>query len=113
MMFNFGAHPAVSNVSYNTSYAHKMSVSLLDLMGPTKFVLASYAYNISMYCIPQLMVNVNRPVRSVNTFPVLGSARPIAENTEFVVYSLGGKKYVSISTDKCSVFFDLLFFHIW
>ena len=81
IMINFGACPEVSNVSYNTSSARNMSVSLLDLMGSTKIALVPYAYNMSMYCIRLLMVNGKSPVRSVYNFPVLGSDRPIASNT--------------------------------
>ena len=58
-----------------------MSVSLIDLIGSTKIALASYAYNINMYWITLFLVNGKRPIRSVNIFPVLGSARPIAANT--------------------------------
>ena len=81
-----------------------MSVPLIYLIGYTKFSLASYAYNISMSCIPRCLVNGKRPVIYVNTFPVLGYARPIAANTESLVYSLGGKEYISSSSSKCSLF---------
>ena len=58
-----------------------MSVSFIDLIGSNKIAFESYEYNIRMYCIPQLVVNGKCPVRYVYTFPVLGSAIPIAPNT--------------------------------
>ena len=44
-----------------------------------------------MYCIPLLLVKGKRPLKSVYTFPVSGSAIPIAANTEFVFSSLREK----------------------
>ena len=61
-----------------------MSVSLLGLIGSNKIAFEPYEYNISMYCIPQLLVNGKCPVRYVYTFPVWGFAMPIVANTEFV-----------------------------
>ena len=43
IMFNFGACPAFSNVSYNTSYERNMHVSIIVFMGYTLIVLLSYA----------------------------------------------------------------------
>ena len=91
IVFNFGACPTVSNVSYKTSYARNMSVSILVLMSHTKILLVSYAYSISMYCIPLLLVNGKHIVRYVYNFLVSSYDRPIAENTELVSSSLGGK----------------------
>ena len=92
IMFDVVTWPAVSNMSYNTSYAPTMYVSLLYLIGSTKTVLASYTYKFSMYWIPQSLVNGNIPVISVNTLPVLGSARLIAANAKSMVSYLGGGK---------------------
>ena len=58
-----------------------MSVSLLHFMGYTIIEFVSYAYNINMYYIPQLLVNGKGTVNSVYTFPISGSARLIATNT--------------------------------
>ena len=96
-ILNFGACTTVSNVSYNVSYARKMYVSLLDLIGSTKILFESYAYNISICFIPQYLVNGKRPVISLYTFTLSGSDRKIAANTYFLVYSLGGKNSVSRS----------------
>ena len=53
------------------------------------------------------------PVRSVYTFTVLGSDSNIAANTVVLVSSLGRKKYVSISSARCSFFYYLVFFCVW
>ena len=90
----------VYNVLYNVSYSCKMYASIIDLIGSTKIASASYAYNIRMYCIHRLMADGKLPVRSMNTSPVSGSARPISTSTEFVVSSLEGEEYVSISSAK-------------
>ena len=91
IIFNFVACPAFSNVYYKISYARNISASLLVLMGFTKIEFLSYAYNINMYCIIQSLVNGNLPVNFVYTFPISGSDRLIASNTEFVFSSLRGK----------------------
>ena len=91
IIFNFGACPPFSNVSYKTSYARNMYVSILVLMVSTKISFVSYTYSINMYCIPLLLVTGKCPVKSVHTFPVTGSARPMAINKEFVFSPLRGK----------------------
>ena len=80
MMVGFGSCTVVYNFSYNVPHERKMSMSLLDLIGSTKIAFESYGYDISMYCISQLMMNGKRPVISLWNFTVLGSARPIAAN---------------------------------
>ena len=60
-------------------------------MGSTNIEFVSYAHNIDIYCITQLLVNGKRPVNFVYNFPVSGSARPIAANTEFEFYYLRGE----------------------
>ena len=89
IMFIFGSYPAAFNVSYNIAYSRKMSVSLLNLIGLVKIVLVTYAYKISMYCIPQFLVNRKCPVRYMSISPFPRSSRLMAENTDLVVSSLG------------------------
>ena len=88
IMFNICACPTFSNASYKTS--------LLVLIGSTKIISVSYAYNINMYCIPLLLVTGKRPVKSVYILIVSGLASTIAEDTQLFFPSLLGKKYVSI-----------------
>ena len=86
IMFNFGAYPAFSNVSYKISYERNMSVSLLVFMGSIKIVFVSYSYSINMYCIPLLILTGKRPVKYVYTFPVSGSARPTFGKSRIYVF---------------------------
>ena len=97
-------------MSYKTAYVRNMSASLLVLMGSTKISFVSYAYSITIYCIPLLMVTGKLPVKSVYTFPVSGFARPIVENTKLVFFSLWGKKSVSVSSASYSLFVDMVIF---
>ena len=60
-----------------------------------------------------MLVNGKHPVRSVNAFLVPGSSRAVTANTEFLVSSLEGEKYVSSLSSKSSLFVDLLFFRLW
>ena len=113
IMFNFGACPEFSNVSYNKSYFRNMSASLLVLMGSTKISFVSYAYSTNMYWIPLSLVTGKRPVKYVYTFPVSGFSRTIVENTKLLFPSLWGKIYVSVSSASYSLFVYLLIFLVW
>ena len=104
IMFNFGACPEFSNISYNTSYICNMSASLLVLMGSTKITFVSYLYSINMYCILLLLVTGKLTVKYVYTFPVSGFASPRAENIQVVFSSLWEKEYFSISSAIFSLF---------
>ena len=112
IIFNFGECPTFSYVSYKTLYACNMSVSLIDLMGSPKNSCVSYVYSINMYWIYLLLVNGKLPVKSVETLPVSGSSRPIVTNTYFFPL-LGEGGYVSISSARRLLFFDLVFFRVW
>ena len=97
-------------MSYKTSYSCNMSESLLFFS--TKILIVSYVYSINMYYIPLLLVTGKLPVKSMYIFPVSGFASPIYANTLLLFSSLG-EKYLSISSDNCSIFVDLMFFLVW
>ena len=95
IMFNFDACPAFYNVLYKTSYAFKMSVSLLLLMGNTIISYVSYACTISICCIPILLITGMLTFKSLYAFTVSVSDRYMAANKEFFFPLLGKKMFPS------------------
>ena len=87
-----GACTTFSIVFYKTSYERNMSTSLIILMGSTKITFVSYTYSFNMYYIHLLFVTGIRPVKSVYVFSVLVFAWSIGANTQFLFFSLWGKK---------------------